>query len=1443
MSRPWWISRVFLLGVLGVYSQNILAQDYVVTAGREQLHFTRRPELGYVVVSRGEKAAIEATKQKLQEEVSANDIRPVQGLGRRGVSVVYHRRSANENEGTFKVLRGHKHTRYAAPLFSSNGETLGIIPEIVVRLRAATDAEKLSVLCESLNLAVSRRLEFTDLEYLIEVLAADSDDVFTAVEQLNASVFVEWAVPNVAFRPKLFGQVMPNDTYFPDQWHLNNTGQSGGTYDADIDAPEAWEITIGDPNIVVAVLDDGIDTSHPDLINNIVVGYDFYDDNNDPSPTGDAAHGTACAGLIAAHGNNGTGVTGVTWNCKIMPVRIIGASGFVTDADIATAIRWAAVNAADIMSISWGGDFTMSTIHSAIIDVTEPGGIGRNGKGCVILGASGNWLGSSYRPVVYPAKYDEVIAVGATSHDDGVFTYSGRGPELELVAPSGWYNLQGNVWTTDIVGSAGYNNRDAGILDYTDKMGGTSGACPLAAGVAALVLSIDPEFLNSDVRYVLRVSADDLGTPGFDERYGYGRVNAYAAVDRAIAPAPESIYVDDNAPDDPGPGDPSISDPLEDGSPTHPFDAIQEAIDTASWRGKVVVEEGIYTGMGNRDLDFSGRAITVCSVSPDDPNVVANTVIDCNGISDLEMFLIEPHRAFYFHNGENRNSVIAGFTIKRGLATTGSYDYSGGAIYCVSSSPTIRNCTLTNNQATEGGAICCEGGASRPKILDCLIKGNIASGGGGIKGGNPHISNCQFINNLAYGSGGGVCECGEGPMNNCVFIANSARSGSGGGIYEFYGNIANCTIAQNTAYMYGGGLYCWDRSSMTNCIIMSNYARLKGGGVYLYSVDDGTLKHCTIANNMPDGIHSYSYSSEPPNMVNCIIWGNNSQQVTLHGGQIQISYCDVEGGRAGIDETGGSLFWGDGNIDADPRFFLGGDYHLDYNSPCIDSGTDVNVFADFEDNLRPLGEGFDMGACEYNDSVPFIAVAPSSTRFYVSKGAPNVVPQAVYIGNCGAGTLSWEISADANWLNFNPGTGSSSGEIESFDVWPDITTLSHGRYSASLTVSAPGAFNTPRKIWVELYVNQTFNVDANGMADYVKVQHAIDATIDGDTVVVFPGIYPENIRFYGQKITVQSRDPCDQLVVDATILDGGNTGAEVVEFSGTESSETILSGFTITNGGGGGINGGEGTLATITHCVVIDNHYKYDGGGIRRCNGIIADCAITENRATSAGDYGGGLYQCGGTITRCFVANNSANQGGGGFAYCDGSISNCIILGNGAGGVGGGMASCGKVANCIFSGNIAGRGGAICGAGEIVDSTFSGNVAFIMGGALYSSDPTATNCIFWGNSDDGGSDESAQIYTSSGTPTVNYTCVQGWTGSLGGTGNFGENPCFVRDPNDGGDGWGLGDNDDYGDLHVSPLSPCIDTGDNTAVSPDISDLDRDGNTVDQRQLFLPFNDN
>jgi subtilisin family serine protease len=561
------VAVITISAVAESYSVND-EEEYVLTVAGEQLHFTAQPQAGYVLKMSDEIGSMDTLKGLLK---NAGDVKisPICGLGRKGTYVVYNEQPAEENKKAIKSLKVYNEVRYAAPLFSSYGETVAIIPEIVVHVKPNIEIEQIKAICDRAGCKIIKRMEFTEQEYLIKVLGPDAEAVFVAVEKLGQVPEVEWACPNTASQPKLCDQsvsdgvasdgqlendeseqdansigVFPNDEYFPLQWHLHNTGQSGGTPGADIRAPEAWEITTGDPNITVAVIDNGVDSNHPDLVNNLVPGYDFLDNDDQPDPALDHwfnGHGTCCAGLIAAQGNNGIGLSGVTWNCKLMPIRRGGvrADGGIystTLADTATAFRWVATHGADIFSDSWSGySSPQPIIQSAIADVTKLGGIGRNGKGCVLLAAVGN----NSSPI---AKYPEVIVVGATDDNDVRCSYSNYGPALAIMAPGAptldWEPTQGRgwIWTTDIAGMAGYFPYPPylDISDYT-LFAGTSASCPIAAGVAALILSVEPDLTGYEVRHFLERSAKDLGDPGRDDYYGWGRVDARAALDMVLA--------------------------------------------------------------------------------------------------------------------------------------------------------------------------------------------------------------------------------------------------------------------------------------------------------------------------------------------------------------------------------------------------------------------------------------------------------------------------------------------------------------------------------------------------------------------------------------------------------------------------------------------------------------------------------------------------------------------------------------------------------------------------------------------------------------------------------------------------------------------------------------------------------------------------------------------
>jgi subtilisin family serine protease len=344
------------------------------------------------------------------------------------------------------------------------------------------------------------------LERLFLVTLPEDADIPGLIARISGLPGVEDVVENRIFRIAL----MPNDPRFSEQYGLHNIGQTGGTVDADIDAPEAWDVTTGS-GVLVAVLDTGANFSHPDLAANLIAGWDCVNEDNNPAD--DNGHGTHVAGTIAAVSNNGLGVTGVCWDCRILVIKVFNSLGLGSAADLIQGFDYARqYGGVDVINFSGGAyGSTYGPLLSAVNACHD--------AGITLVAAMGNDGTSS---PMQPASYDSTIAVGATDHNDNRWPFSNYGSHIDLTAPG--VSILSTAWPS------GY------------ALGtGTSMATPHVAGAVALLLSEHPNYSPDAVKNLMRASADDLGAVGWDQYYGAGRLNARTPFTQITVPALDTI--------------------------------------------------------------------------------------------------------------------------------------------------------------------------------------------------------------------------------------------------------------------------------------------------------------------------------------------------------------------------------------------------------------------------------------------------------------------------------------------------------------------------------------------------------------------------------------------------------------------------------------------------------------------------------------------------------------------------------------------------------------------------------------------------------------------------------------------------------------------------------------------------------------------------------------
>lgn len=366
--------------------------------------------------------------------------------------------------------------------------------------------------------------------------------------------------PDVAFADVdyVFELQAPNDPMYPNQWHLQKTATSA-----------AWLRTTGTDSIVVAVLDSGVDTTHPDLASKLVPGWNFIAGNS--NVLDDNGHGTAVAGSVTAATDNAIGIAGLAWNCRMMPLKVAGSNGSAYSSTLYNALVWAADHGARVANMSYMVS-SNSLVKSGMAYFASKGGV------CTV--SAGNYGTLDANP-----DSPNCLTVSATDSADKITTWSNYGTIIDLSAPGQ------NIVTTSRGGT------------YSTWWG-TSFSAPITAAGAALVLSANPDLTSAEAMAVMKDAADDLGEPGWDQYYGAGRLN----VDRAVAAALAARSDDGTAPNV-GFGSPTDGEPVQQVCP-------------------VTVNASDDTGVARVDLLVDGQSLATFTAGPFTANWDTQTVSD-----------------------------------------------------------------------------------------------------------------------------------------------------------------------------------------------------------------------------------------------------------------------------------------------------------------------------------------------------------------------------------------------------------------------------------------------------------------------------------------------------------------------------------------------------------------------------------------------------------------------------------------------------------------------------------------------------------------------------------------------------------------------------------------------------------------------------------------------
>jgi len=480
---------------------------------------------------------------------------------------------AENFEAVARAFRDEAAVEYVSPFYVVGTKyAITYSNEFFVKLKSSGDVKLLKELAAKMNILSYKESEFLHDVYILKASKTGDGDAKYMADYFNKSGYFKYAQPNYMFTPEVGSANQTdsvNDPLYKRQWNTHNNGsilQGSGTPHADMKVDSAWTITTGSPTVKIAIIDSGTDTNHLDLKDNILQGFDATDTNlnnhNSYPRTAypDDGHGTCTSGIVGAKGNNGIGIAGVAYNCRIIPVHVFyyipppfpipgypSNIPWSTSAWFVNGITWAWKNAhADVLSNSWGVPDTLLhyplfvgqdlIVNEAIFTAVDSG---RGGKGAPMFFSSGNDGG----PPLWPSRLPQVIGVNATSMcdqrksptscDGENWWGSNWGDSSDISAPGV------RIPSTDMLGTHGFSSND-----YYYFFNGTSAACPNAAAVMALIFSINDTLTLTHARNIIESTCDTVGGYNYStikssghwsKELGYGRVNAYRAARKAQA--------------------------------------------------------------------------------------------------------------------------------------------------------------------------------------------------------------------------------------------------------------------------------------------------------------------------------------------------------------------------------------------------------------------------------------------------------------------------------------------------------------------------------------------------------------------------------------------------------------------------------------------------------------------------------------------------------------------------------------------------------------------------------------------------------------------------------------------------------------------------------------------------------------------------------------------